>query len=477
MTDARSPRSSGVGTLIGHGSIYAVGRAVQLTSAVLILPLLTRVLTPSEYGKLATALVVVQVLNVAGSAGLPVAVVLEFFTGERGPARARTLVLWTLFVALAFTVLAEAALPWWGALFSSPGILSTLRTATVIATPLAVLSAVQALLQASQRSKAYAMFTVTGTAGAQAVGLGAIWLTGPTATNFLLGMIIGTIGASLAGLLTATRAARAPLDLQLLKAGLRLGLPTVPHDLSMYLIIAGDRVILERAKGTATVGRYQVAYVIGTLGLSLISALSAAWQPLIFGAQDEVRWPLLAETTAVLYWVAALVSGFLALAAPLLLVVIASSAFAPSHLTGITVTVALSALPYTVLLSNVLAILFLRRASYLAWASPIAAVFNLALNVALVPRYGMTAAAIVTVATYGVHALLLKAKRRSLVILPRRGPSVVGSWSTGAALVALGMFLPSQGPWLAIRACAALLSLAALAALLMRTMRAEASVG
>ena len=460
---ADRPPPDSLRSLIGGGTIYAAGRAVQLAAAILVLPLLTRLLTANEYGEVAAALVVIQLLTVLAAAGLPVAITMEFFRGSEGPRRAQTLMIWTGLVGVIITLTAELLAPYWSHIFGGVEHLSAMRVAVVAVTPLVFLSAVQSLLQVQERPKQYAIITIAGTAGAQVIGLLFVIAFDASARTYLVGVVVGGSIAAGAGWLLTHSNLGAWRDWSIPRWGLRNGLPTVPHDLAIYVIFAGDRVILQRAEGFATVGRYQIAYIAGTLGITLVSAMNSAWLPIIFGAADNVRWKLVADTTISLYWLAAVVAGALALASPIMLSLLAPSTFGPFELAEIASIVALSVLPYVTVASNVLVLLHLGKSSYLTWATPLCAVFNIAMNILLVPRFGMTAAAMLTVATYCAQATVLKLITRSLVDIPWRWRSTAASWLLGTLLVLLGIMAPTAPGWLVGRGVASATLLLALA--------------
>ena len=73
----------------------------------------------------------------------------------------------------------------------------------------------------------------------------------------------------------------------------------------MFALSAGDRVVIERFEGIEQVGRYQVAYLIGSLGILLLNALNSAWSPIIYGAGDD-RWSILRRTSGIVHEMAAL---------------------------------------------------------------------------------------------------------------------------------------------------------------------------
>jgi O-antigen/teichoic acid export membrane protein len=453
--------------LLGAGSIYATTKALHVTAAFLVLPLLTRVLAPAEYGAVATALVISQLLSVTISAGMPISVSLAYFRTPDGPDRSRTLILWTILGALAIVLLIDVLGPLWGDLFFGLGYATPIRVAVWTAVPIAVLSTVQAFLQVSRRARLYAGLTVLATAGGQCLGLVFVHVLDRSASAYLF-------GAALAGIIYTGLNARGFRDWRPLASAVRKGLPTMSHDLSQYLISAGDRLVLVRLLGLSAVGRYQIAYAIGALGMAFVSAFAGAWAPLILAAPEESRWQLLADSTMLLYRISALVLGGLAIGAPIALKVIAPASYDPDGLTRIAAIVSISMLPYVLLYSSVLIVLTLERTGILGWATPFSAVANVALNFLLVPHFGIMGSAVATVTTFSIEALILRSRTRRLVRVPWQPARAFRWWSLALGLAAAGGLLPTSSTWLVLRGILAGAIVAALVATIRRALREHA---
>jgi O-antigen/teichoic acid export membrane protein len=250
---------------------------------------------------------------------------------------------------------------------------------------------------------------------------------------------------------------------------LAIGTPTLPQSLAFYALWAGDRAIVQRVSGLAAAGRYQAAYPIGGLGILLVSALNNAWGPMIYGARDEERWPLLADTAHAVYRFAALLAGALALGAPLALLAVVPASYGRHELSQVSALVALAAVPYVGAVANLHVLYWRRRTRPLAWTAVIAAASNLALTAAFLPPFGLRGAALATIVSYSLHALLLRDRARRLARVPFRRWSAAQSLLLAAALVGLALVLPEGGAWLAVRGLAAIALLGACAAIALHT--------
>ena len=78
-------------SLGAHSVVYLVGTALQGLGVLLVLPFATRVLGATEFGRVATGLVVVQMVGTLAAAGLPQVILREHHRGTEGPRAARAL--------------------------------------------------------------------------------------------------------------------------------------------------------------------------------------------------------------------------------------------------------------------------------------------------------------------------------------------------------------------------------------------------
>ena len=124
--------------------------------------------------------------------------------------------------------------------------------------------------------------------GAQAAGVLLLYWWVPTVTSYLCGVIIGQGAAAFVGLLALTPDWSALAAIRRYGGTFLFGLPMVPQQLSAFILGVGDRVVIRHVLGSAAVGRYSVAYNVGSLGFILLVFVFQAWMPRIYTVAD--RW-------------------------------------------------------------------------------------------------------------------------------------------------------------------------------------------
>lgn len=444
-------------TLLGRGSLYTTATAVQLSASVVVLPFLTRLLPPEQMGEVALAVVVMWLLGILAGAGLPTSLSRVWFKGDEGPERSRFLLRRCLLIAVLTAAVADVTGPAWSQVFSEVGYDLTLRLAVWAAVPLAVLTCSQTLLRAADRAGRFVVTAVVASAPAQVLGLALIAATTLESSGYILGLLIGQTAAACLGALWVGIASPARIDSEgVTRSALRVGLPTIPHSFAIYVLAFGDRAVVKGLLGAGAVGRYQVAYAIGTLVLSLLYAFGGAWRPIIFGEREDRRWVTLAETRAVLYGLSGTVAAALAIGAPLALVIAAPDTYDPYGLVGVTAIVALSAVPMVSYQASVQVLIWEGHTGIMAWSTPLVAAANIGLVFALIPPLGLEGAAAATACAYALLALVTYLAARRFAHVPGGlRPLIVATVWAGAGTAA-SLMMPSDGTWLTIRTVAAL---------------------
>lgn len=460
--------SDAVRGVLGRGSVYSVATMVQLGAGLVTIPALTRLLDPDEYGVLTAALVAQAVLTNLAAFGLPPAISRAFFRGS-GPEGGRALIGATAIAAVIVGLLALATGTLWSQAFRNVPFGSELKLAAISAIASGTLLAAQAALQAEERVREYMTGAIIATAGAQILGVA--WaLAGGGASGYLGGFTIG-LYVALAYSWHAAGIELAPLRRReqaspLLRTAFRVGLPTIPNGLALYLLAAGDRIVVERIEGLAAGGTYYIAYAVGALGIFLSAALNGAWAPSLYGAREEVRWSFLADSAVAITRVVALVTAAVGMAAPIALELLAPGEYDLAGLGQVSAVVAASALPYLLYTTGINILIWRGRSGVMAIATPVAVTFNLVLCALLIPPWGLTGAAIATLAAYMLLGGLIWARARTLAQVPWDARAVALAVAPGLAGLAIALALPEHGVWLGVRGLVAIgFGLAALALL------------
>ncbi len=433
------------GALATHSVVYLVGTALQGLGVLLVLPFATRLLGDVEYGKVATALVVVQMVGTVAAAGLPQVILREYHRGRDGPVAGRALAGTMVLLALGLAVLGLAI----GAALSAAGLVD-LRDWSLVVLASAALTVVvsgQTLARARLRPLHFLALAVASTVVAHLSGLLAAQedrASGTYLTAYTVALAVAALLALVVGRPLLPTAAR-----ERTRRGLRLAAPLLPQAVAMLGLLMGDVLLVGAFVGQAGAGAYQVALQLANMPFVLAVALFNAWGPLVLSHPVDDRWRWTARTGIPLVLVVSAGAAGVALLGPWLVELMAPGFEQRPMWTSLAV-ITIASVAYMVYQGSSLAVLDHERTGRLALAAIAAVVVLVALAWWLAAAIGVVGVALAKAAAYLVLMALTVHAARTLTSL--RWPLAL--WALlGAALAAgaAGALLPPEGPGAVIR--------------------------
>jgi O-antigen/teichoic acid export membrane protein len=275
--------------------IYGASAVLSRGLSLIILPIYTRILAPSDYGILDMVMVVGSFATLL--VALEVTQALARFYGDAdGPAAKRRMAstaLWFTVTAyaLAFAAAFAAAGPLAGWLLGSPGMAGALRIglAGIAANGLFYLA--QNQLRFELRSSAYAAISLVYSFAMVGLGILLGWGFGLGLVGVLWGQFAGTALAAALGLFLLRPSYGFEFDGALLRTMLAFSLPLVPSALATFFTLYSNRLLLNDLEGLDSVGMFGVAArVAGAIALLLVG-LQPALTPLIYAHYREPETP------------------------------------------------------------------------------------------------------------------------------------------------------------------------------------------
>lgn len=461
-TEASSGHSR---TVLRRGSIYTLGVAAPILANGAIAPFATRLLGVTGYGVVATALVIVQVGMILFGLGLAAAITRHGILERSGVGGARSLVRRGALAAGVFGVLAVGLA---GPLARATGLDRTdaLVLAAVAATGYSVVVNVQSYLRVLDRPVPFVLLSLGAALGGPVLGLLAVLAAPePGPVPFLSGVAVGYLLTAFAGLLLCRgRSTHHSGDT---RKALRIGMPTIPHQVAIYLASGSLVLVAGHIFDTGTAGRLQLAVLVGAAPGVVTSSLNNAWAPVVYRADARLRGPVLERTGRDIAALTALIAGGVSLLAPLILQVLAPASYDPKGMTPAVGLAAIGSVLSVLYLANVHLVFAEGRSAGLAVVTPTALVIGVAVAWALAERTGPAALGTGMAVTYACMALgvALLARRVSVTRWDER--RLAAPTSAGIALCLLGAALPTSGGGLLARILMAF-ALAVIAVLTLR---------
>ena len=389
--------------LAKHSAIYGLGTLVSRIIAVLLLPVYTRFLTPADYGAIETLVAGTAILVTLLRAGTRTAF-FRFYFDSPEPAD-RLLVLRTSFW---FTMASSTVGLVTGLVFAAPisqGLFATdertdlVRAAFVSLWALMNYEQLTSLFRVEQRSVSYVLATLANlviTVGATIVLVVVLELG---AVGVIVGSFTGTLAVWTALLAYRREQLGLQFDMALFRRMEHFGLPLVPSGLALWAVNFSDRFFLVKLAGAAETGLYSVGVRMAAAVVLLLWAFRAAWPAFAYSIEDEDE----ARRTygfvlTYLLFICSWLSLALGLLAPWLVRLLTTPEFYDAA--RVVAPLAFAATIFAGYIVVAIGVSRSRRTQFNWVVSGTGALVNVALNLALIPRYGMIGAAIATIGAY-----------------------------------------------------------------------------
>lgn len=429
--------------VLGRGSMYTLATAAPALAAVGVIPVVTRLLPIGEYDLVAVATVVVQVGFILAALGMGAAITRQYILDAGGADGARGLVLQGAALSTGLTAVAAATLTWW-----SPALLGREAGPEIL---LALVSSLggawmvlaQSYLRGADRAGTFVALAVVASLAGPASGLAVVATGERAALGYLAGVTGGYLLAGLAGLVVVVRSGQVTAGRRALRTAVRIGLPTVPHQVSLYLALAGLVVVADRLLGDG--GRANVALTLGAGATVVTAAMNNAWAPAVYRTPPDRRGAVLTETTGAIALLTVVVAGLVSLLAPWVLRVAAPGSYSPDALVPAVALASAAAGPSVLYLASGHLVFASGRTGALAVTTPLAVSGGLLWAYLLAPAWGLTAVAAGYLVAYLLLALVTTLLQRRVADYPWWPPvllPVAGVWLT---VTAAGWWLPATG--------------------------------
>ncbi|HEX5526712.1 MAG TPA: lipopolysaccharide biosynthesis protein [Solirubrobacterales bacterium] len=428
------------------GAAYTAASILSKVIAVALLPLYTRYLSPEDYGAAEILFVGVVTASIVVRLGLIEAILRFYYQADEDPAA----VVRSTFAGLFWlsTLAALVLLP-----FAGPISEALLKHSDPALTRIAIgglwvltmSEFMLTLFRLEERARAYFVTTILNV-------LATIALTVVLVVGFedgARGLLIGSYatGAAFVGGLIVLQWRRLSLrfDRALLRRLFRFGLPTMPAEVSLYLLNFVDRLIIVRTLGLAEAGLYSLAVKFAQAVNVLVRGFQLAWPPLAYSIRDddEARGVYATVVTLFAAGCAWIVAGMWLFSRWIVRALADPRFFHSYEAIGLVSTAVTLYALYLVL------VVILGRTGRTEFNFPAALgalVANVVLNLLLVPPLGIVGAGLALVASYLVVLGLMYGFTQRLFPVPYEWGRLLRVVATVAILVGAGeLLVPTAG--------------------------------
>jgi len=397
-----------------HSAIYALGVLINRAAAFIMLPIYTRYLTPADYGVIELLFMTTEVFAMIASAGLFAAVFRFHAKAGSDDERRRVVSTATLlfigFYAVGGTLGFALAEPL--AAVVLPGVEDGELFLRMIFVSFFLQALIELpLLYIRIRQRPWMFVAIGAIKLSLQLGLN-LWFVVQLELH-VIGVLYGTLISSLAVGLFALpytfRHTGIRFDTAIARRLLRFGVPLIIAGLGNFVLTFADRYALSHLAGMHETGLYALGYKLGmVLWVFAVAPLFSAWDAQRFEVAKQPDAADVQRRTFLFFNLAIISFGLaLALGSRELFRVLAAPEFLPAHR-----IVALIALAYVLQMwtqFTEFGLLLHERTVALGMATAAASLAMLAACWLLIPRYGMTGAALSTITAYTVRFAIVHA--------------------------------------------------------------------
>ncbi len=429
--------------LAKHSAIYGLGGLVSRVLAILLLPLYTRYLSPSDYGAIETLVAASAVLVTLLRAGISSAFFRFYFDAEDDTGRTRVVrtAFWftmTMSTAALIAGLAVAG-PISQLLFSSGDRAGLVRAAFIGLWAQMNFEQITSLFRVEERSLQFAVASISNVLITIVMTIVLVVGFNQHALGVIVGNFIGTLAVYIVLLAYRRYQLGLEFDRRLLREMNRFGLPLVPAAIFLWGINFSDRLFLVRYVGQDEVGLYSIGVRLASAIVFLQFAFRTAWPAFAYSikSDDEAK-----QTYAWVLTYLVLITCWISLALGVLSPWLARLLTKPEFYGGARVVslLAFAGVAFTAYTVVAIGVGRARKTQFNWVVTGVAAALNIGMNFVLVPRYGMIGAAISTAAAYSAMFVLMTLNAQRVFPAPYQ-------WRRVATAAGVAVALDVTGEW------------------------------
>ncbi|HUL73385.1 MAG TPA: lipopolysaccharide biosynthesis protein [Vicinamibacterales bacterium] len=432
-------------------AIYGAGDAAVSLINFLLLPVYVKfdILTPVDYGVLATLGSVEAFAKVLNRWGLDGAFMRYYHERAEGPARRQmaSTILWFLVAADGLLLAGSLTGSGWLAarLRLDAGHLLALRVMLVNMFLVAFTFLPFHVMRLSDASVSYSAFTLARSSGTLVLRI-----------VLVIGLRLGITGIYLADLLLTLALLpllwpwvrpliSATFSTAELRRMLRFGLPRLPHGLAQQSLDSSPKLLLGQHVDTAGLGVYQNGTTLSTGIRFFTSAFETAWAPFYYATarQPDAKQVFSKMTTYSVAVLVLLAAGTAAVAHDVILVMLR-----PDYLAALPVvpTIAVGIALQGVYLVTSIGLNLTSRTEFYPVSTLTAAGVGFAIGLWLIPRYGVSGAAATVLVSYFTQAAVAFGFSQALYRVHYEVGRLARLIAAGVLAALAALWLPAMPP-------------------------------
>ncbi len=389
--------------------IYTAANILQSAIPFLLLPILTRFLTPADYGTVAIFQLIQAIVSILIGMSLRGAINVNFFSYNKEEIRiyignVLSIVFINFIIIISILYLFKSPI---SNLIEFPE--NWLTIAAVVGICEFIFHLALLLWQVEQRPIPYSVLQVLQVAFN--ISLSVILVV--SLKMQWQGRVLGIVYANIlfciiaAIIISKRKYVKFSYNLTYIKDALLFGLPLIPHSLGVWIMSGIDRLFINNMVGVDATGLYTVGFQFGMIIAILGQSFNKSWYPFLFKKLKENVLSVKIKLVKIsyLYFISITAAALvLSLVAPYIIKIFIGKEFQSSVQFVFWIALGKAAHGMYVLIANY--IFYAKKTYILAWITLICAITNIVLNYILILKYGPIGAAQATAITYFAYFFL-----------------------------------------------------------------------
>lgn len=392
-------------TLVQSAGVYTLANAINAAIPFLLLPVLTRYLTPADYGMVSMYGVLISFVTPFVGFNVEGAVARQYYERDQ--------VDMTVYVSSCFAILlcsTVAVFIIFNALAAPLSRLTTvpqqwLWTVVLVCFMQFICRMILVLWQVRVMPSRYGTFQILQTALNAGLSVVLVVVVGMAWQGRLIGQIIAVFVFAGIALVILFRDGwlKFEVNKQYLRNALNFGVPLIPHTLGGVIITMTDRLFITKMVGLEATGLYTVGYQIGMIISILQDSFNKAYVPWLYERlkMDDITIKIRLVKITYLYFIVIIgISLLLGLIAPWFLAFFVGKQFTDSAIFVVWIALGYAFNGMYKMVVNY--IFYAQKTAILAWITFATALVNVVLNYIFISFNGAIGAAQATTLTFAL---------------------------------------------------------------------------
>jgi O-antigen/teichoic acid export membrane protein len=398
-----------VSKLFKSAGIYTMTSVINSAIPFFLLPILTRYLSPADYG--IVSMFGVLVSFVTPFTGLNVHGAIARMYYEKDTVDIKVYITNSIYILMSSTLLVSIIFFVFSSAIASVSSvpIQVLWMVIVVSFAQFITRIVLTLWQVQVKPVQYGVYQISQTVLNMVLSIFLVVFVGLTWKGRIFAQLIAQIVFVGVGfiILFKNNWLKFNINKTYIKHALGFGVPLIPHALGGVIMTMTDRVFITNMVGIETTGIYTVGYQIGMIINLLATSFNQAYVPWLYSKLKEniiATKKRIVKFTYLYFLIIFLMAVVLSLIAPSFLSFFVGREYGNSsiYVTWIALGYAFNGM-YFMIGSY---IFYAEKTSYLAWVTFTAAILNIGLNYVLISKYGAIGAAMATTLIYFIKFIL-----------------------------------------------------------------------